>query len=575
MNIDKSYKGSAAEVMIGIPASSGIAIGTAFVIKTDVFVDIHKHISENEISSEIERYRKAQSNLVTEFNDALSKVPESAHDLLAILQADLMMVEDEFQSEEIINHIKNLHTSETALILCFEQTKNMLKHSSDELFRERITELDNILKRFLINLGKEEKYTDLPDNCIIIAQFLTPTELLSLRDKNIQGIVTEVGGITSHLAILSRSFSLPAVISVNYATSEINNNDSLIIDGFTGQVFINPDEELSQYYAEKKEKIKEHLDQLGELIGLPCITTDGREINLWCNANNIEDVKNAKLVSSVGLGLVRTESQVIALNRFPNEIEQYEYYKDIADTAYPMIVTLRAFDVGTDKYSDNLLIREENPALGLRGIRYLLAQKDLFKIQLKAILKASRNKNIRLLLPMITSIEEVISSKQLVEECKQELLKEDETFDKDILIGLMIETPAAALIADELSQICDFFSIGTNDLTQYCLAADRTNELLSEFFNTFHPGVLRLIEFAVNAGHKNGIPVAICGEMAGHPFATPLLIGMGVDELSVAPSLFLEVKEKILSMSYEETKAYSNKVLKTTIVRDIFNSIDT
>jgi phosphotransferase system enzyme I (PtsI) len=286
-------------------------------------------------------------------------------------------------------------------------------------------------------------------------------------------------------------------------------------------------------------------------------------------------VKNAKLVSSVGLGLVRTESQVIALNRFPNEIEQYEYYKDIADTAYPMIVTLRAFDVGTDKYSDNLLIREENPALGLRGIRYLLAQKDLFKIQLKAILKASRNKNIRLLLPMITSIEEVISSKQLVEECKQELLKEDETFDKDILIGLMIETPAAALIADELSQICDFFSIGTNDLTQYCLAADRTNELLSEFFNTFHPGVLRLIEFAVNAGHKNGIPVAICGEMAGHPFATPLLIGMGVDELSVAPSLFLEVKEKILSMSYEETKAYSNKVLKTTIVRDIFNSIDT
>lgn len=575
MNIDKSYKGTAKEVLIGIPASSGISIGKAVVFRTEVFIDKYKLISESDVQSEIKRFETGKRKLVDEFNDAISKVPESAHDLLAILQADLMMVEDELVSSEIISHIVNLHTPEAAVILTYEKTKGMLKHSSDELFRERITELDNIQKRFLVNLGKEEKFFDVPENSIIIAQSITPSELLPLREKNVAGIITEVGGITSHLAILARSFSLPAVISVNYATTEIHNNDDIILDGFTGQVFINPDKELFEYYEEKKEKIKEHLAKLGELIGLPCTTNDKREVNLWCNANNIEDVKNAKLVSSVGLGLVRTESFIIELNRFPSEDEQFKYYKDIADTAYPMTVTLRAFDIGSDKYSDNLLFREDNPALGLRGIRYLLAQRPLFKTQIRAILKASRNKNIRLLLPMITSLEEVIHSKKLIEECKMELQIEGETFDKDILIGLMIETPAAALIADELSQNCDFFSIGTNDLTQYCLAADRTNELLSEFFNTFHPGVLRLIEFAVNAGHKNNIPVAICGEMAGHPFATPILIGMGVDELSVAPSLFLEVKESIMSLSYEECKNYSNKVLKTTSVRDIFNSIET
>lgn len=574
MNIEKSYRGIAEKVLIGIPASSGIAIGNAIVFKTEVFIDTNKQISEKDIDSEIQRFEIGKRKLISEFNDAISKVPENAHDLYAILQADLMMVEDEFISFEIVNHIRNLHTAEASIILTYEKTKGILKHSSDELFRERITELDNIQKRFLFNLNKEEKYYDIPENSIIIASSLTPSELLQLKEKKISAIVTEVSGITSHLAILARSFSLPAVISVNYATTEINNIDEIILDGFTGQVFVNPDEELYKYYNEKKEKIKEHLKELGELIGLPCSTKDGKEINLWCNANNIEDVNNAKLVSSVGLGLVRTESFVIELNRFPTEEEQYDYYNEIAETAYPMVVTLRAFDIGSDKYSDNLLFREDNPALGLRGIRYLLARPDVFKTQIRAILRASKNKNIRLLLPMITSLEEVFATKTIIEQAKTELMNADYTFDKDILIGLMIETPAAALIADELSKFCDFLSIGTNDLTQYCLAADRTNELLSEFFNTFHPGVLRLMEFTVNAAHKNNIPVAVCGEMAGHPLATSLLIGMGVDELSVAPSLFLEVKEKILATNYNDCKFNVNKIMNTTIVRDIYDSIE-
>lgn len=574
MNIEKSYRGIAEKVLIGIPASSGIAIGNAIVFKTEVFIDTNKQISEKDIDIEIQRFEIGKRKLISEFNDAISKVPENAHDLHAILQADLMMVEDEFISSEIMNHIRNLHTAEASIILTYEKTKGILKHSSDELFRERITELDNIQKRFLFNLNKEEKYYDIPENSIIIASSLTPSELLQLKEKKITAIVTEVSGITSHLAILARSFALPAVISVNYATTEIINSDEIILDGFTGQVFVNPDEVLYEYYNEKKEKIKEHLEELGELIGLPCNTLDGKEINLWCNANNIEDVNNAKLVSSVGLGLVRTESFVIELNRFPTEEEQYNYYNDIAETAYPMVVTLRAFDIGSDKYSDNLLFREDNPALGLRGIRYLLARPDVFKTQIRAILRASKNKNIRLLLPMITSLEEVFATKSLIEQAKTELMHADFTFDKDILVGLMIETPAAALIADELSKFCDFLSIGTNDLTQYCLAADRTNELLSEFFNTFHPGVLRLMEFTVNAAHKNNIPVAVCGEMAGHPLATSLLIGMGVDELSVAPSLFLEVKEKILATNYNDSKFNVNKIMNTTIVRDIYDSIE-
>ncbi|OGU58896.1 MAG: phosphoenolpyruvate--protein phosphotransferase [Ignavibacteria bacterium GWF2_33_9] len=574
MNVEKIYQGTADKVLRGIPASSGIVLGRAVVLRNEIFVDTHKTIQNEEIESEIKRFDIAKKNLVAEFEESISHIPPNAKDLKAILQADLMMVEDKFMYDSIIKFIKELHTAEAALVIVFDQSKQLLKHSTDELFRERVTELDNILKRFIIHLSKGEKLSEISENTIIIAQSLTPSELLKLIEKKVTAIVTEVGGITSHLAILTRSYSIPAIISLKNATHEISANDEIILDGYTGHLFINPDLTLYKFYREKQKRIAEHIKELGELIGLPCKTKDEKPIQLWCNANNIDDVKNAKIVSSPGLGLVRTESLILSLNRIPTEKEQYDYYKTIADTAYPMTVTLRAFDIGSDKYADNLLIHEDNPALGLRGIRYLLAKKDEFKIQLRAILKASKHKNIRLMLPMITSLEEVIQTKKLLEECKLELLNEDETFDHDMLVGIMIETPAAALIADDLSKICDFFSLGTNDLTQYCLAADRTNESLSEFFNSFHPGVLRLMEFTVNAAHKNNIPVAVCGEMASHPLATSFLIGMGVDELSVAPSLFLEVKEKILDSSFKQCQKNVSKILKTAMLKDIYQSMD-
>ncbi len=573
MKLEEQIKGKAKKTLRGIPASAGIAIGNAFVIRQEIFVSKDKIIKKSDIPYEINRYLNSQNNLIDELKNAIEKVPQNAFDLLSILQADLMMLEDEIFSNEIIEHIKKGFSAESSVINQFEKHINLLRRSSDELFRERIIELDNFEKRFLRHLSQKEKIVDIPENRIVVAQRLMPTELITLLEKKVQAIITEGGGITSHLAILARSYSIPAVFSVNFATNLIVKDDYLIVDAYSGKIYLEPDQELLFDYLDKSEQIRKYKEKLGKIIDLPALTQDGKEVTLWANVNSIDDVKQAIVMKAKGLGLVRTESLVMELGRMPSEEEQFNYYTQIVETAFPLIVTLRAFDIGSDKYSENIIEKEDNPALGFRGIRFLLSKKDIFKSQIRAVLRASKNKNVRFMLPMITSIEEVVQSNELINLCKKELMEEGISFDDNMPLGVMIETPAAALISDELSQIANFFSIGTNDLTQYILAADRTNELLSDYFNNFHPGVLRLMEFTINAAHRNNIPVAVCGEMAGHPLATELLLGMGVDELSMAPSLLLEVKEKILNLNYNDSREIALKIMKSAKVKDIYQSI--
>jgi phosphotransferase system enzyme I (PtsI) len=573
LKLEEQIKGKAKAILRGIPASSGIVINKAYVIKQEPFVNKEKIIKKSDIPYEINRYLNSQNNLIEELKNAIDKVPKNALDLISILQADLMMLEDEIFSKEVIDFIRKGNSAESSIINQFEKHISLLRRSSDEIFRDRIIELDNFEKRFLRHLSQKEKIFDIPEERIVVAQRLMPTELVTLLEKNVQAIITEGGGITSHLAILARSYSIPAVFSVNFATNLIRNDELLIIDAYSGKIFIKPDKELLNDYLNKFDQIRKYKEKLGKIIDLPTVTQDGKEVTLWANVNSLDDVKQAIVVNAKGLGLVRTESLLMELGRIPNEEEQVNYYNQIAETAFPLIVTLRAFDIGSDKYLDNIIEKEDNPALGFRGIRLLLSRKDIFKTQIRAILRASKNKNVRFMLPMITSIEEVVQTIEIINQCKEELLNEGIIFDDNLPLGVMIETPAAALISDELSQITNFFSIGTNDLTQYILAADRTNELLSEYFNNFHPGVLRLMEFTINAAHRNNIPVAVCGEMAGHPLATELLLGMGVDELSMAPSLLLEVKEKILSLNYNDSRETSMKIMKSAKVKEIFQSI--
>ena len=549
----------------GIPASMGIGLGTAYVLKPEMFLVVDNGEDIYNPTEEREKFVIAVESVKREYIESIAKLNETSYQLKTILQAEMMILEDEYFLSVIKNQISTRISASKAVFEEFERNKNLLKQADNQILRDRINELDNIERKILQNLANKESSINFGKDAIVVAQSISPTDFLWYVENGIRGIVTEVGGVTSHLAILANSYRIPAVIGVSNATKIISDGDFLIIDAFDGSIVINPNQDIIADYQEKVKKIQEHIASLGKLIDLPSVTKDKVKIHLWCNAISKEDINTALINKAEGIGLVRTESFVLKHNKFPEEDEQYEIYKEIANICYPIPVTFRAFDIGSDKFVDSLLKREENPALGLRGIRYLLSRPDVFKTQIRSILRASVNKNVRFMLPMITTLTEVIRSKQLIDEVKNDLRINNILFDNDIKIGVMIETPAAALIADELAKIADFFSIGTNDLIQYVLAADRTNENLSEYFNSIHLSVLRLIRLIVDAAKKYKKSVAICGELASHPSYTEILIGLGIDELSVAPNLLLEIKEAVIRANYKKCKKLADNILKNRI----------
>ena len=549
-------------ILKGIPSSAGIIIGQAIILETETFISPTESISMEQIPSEIERFRNAVLELNDEFTIVLKKADNRIGNIISILETNLFVLNDPFINDEIEKKIKLGFTSESSVIQEFEKQKSFFKASRDELLRERALEIDHIKQRLLAVLIHQSIDYSAAKNKIVVSKALTPTDLVNLKEAGILGIITEAGGITSHVSILARSFELPAVIGVKNASIIINDNTKLILDGFSGSVYYNPDPDLLFKYLQKIEKIEKHKAKLGELVKIESATKDNTKIHLLANVDKPEDVDNALLVGAEGIGLVRSEILVITHGSIPDEETQERSYSEMAERAYPNIVTIRAFDIGSDKYSEGMPHHEENPALGYRGIRYLLAKKDVFKIQIRAVLKASKNKNIRFMLPMIINSDEILQSKKLIEECQLELIKENISFDKKMPLGIMIETPSAALTADFLAREVDFFSIGTNDLTQYTLATDRTNDLVADKFDTFHPAVIKLIKISAEAAQKNNIPVGICGELAGHSAATALLIGMGINELSVAPAILLELKNRVINLNYRRCKSLVNKVMK-------------
>lgn len=391
----------------------------------------------------------------------------------------------------------------------------------------------------------------------------------------IAGLITEVGGLTSHCSILARSYEIPAVIGVKDACSKIKTGDTIIINGYAGVVIVNPNNEATSHYNLKKIIEKEHQDRLGQIRNLPSETKDGRYIKIMSNVDTVRDIDNTVKMKSDGVGLVRTESLILGLNTFPDEEYQYAFYSQFADRAFPHTITFRAFDIGSDKFTSETNFREENPALGVRGIRFLLGREDVFKTQIRAILRASANKNVKFMLPMIINLPELKATLDLIEECKKELKAEGQMFDNRMPVGIMIETPAAAVISDVLAKYCNFFSIGTNDLTQYVLASDRNNEHLSSSYDTFHPAVLRLMKMTIDSAENAGIDLSICGEIAGRFDATKLLIGMGVKELSVSPSIQLQLKKNLRGMNYKSAKTFAKNVLKCETpeeVRELISS---
>ncbi len=553
----------------GVPSSHGIAYAPSIIVQPEKIIETEEKIEPNQIDSELARFQNAINNLVEEFQIILDKIDEKSRNVAAVVETNVIILSDPFLIESIENKIKECKSAEIAITEEFAGQIHMLRQAKDAILRERAQELDQIKVRLLGILHHSEiNYTDAKDK-IVVAQSLSPTDLVNYNEVGIKGYITEVGGIASHTSILARTFGIPAVIGVKDATNIIAGDTPVVLDAYGGVIYSNPDEAIIKEYDEKKQEEEEHRRQLGELADQKSETLDGREIHLNANADFRHQAEAALMAGAEGIGLLRSENLILKLRHFPNEEEQLKWYESIAQQMYPKPVTIRAFDVGTDKYQVGSPQHESNPALGFRGIRFLLRRRDIFMTQIRAILRASKHKNIKFLLPMVSMHNELISSRKIIERCKQQLKAEKHDFDPNMPVGIMIETPAAALQSDFLAKYCDFFSIGTNDLTQYVLAVDRTNELVSEMYEAFNPAVLHLIKTVVDAARNNNIPVSVCGELAGHSAATGLLVGMGVNELSVVPSLILELKKKIRENTYEEAIKIADDVLALSNFKEI------
>ncbi|MBS1538050.1 MAG: phosphoenolpyruvate--protein phosphotransferase [Bacteroidetes bacterium] len=546
----------------GIPASQGIAIGNAFVIRTEAFVFSNEHIEPERIPNEIARFHTALESSAAELQQIIAIAEKEASHVAPILETYLLILTDETASDSIRRRIqRGFYSAESAVMQEFDAQKQFFTLAKDPILRERAVELDHVRDRLLNGLRNRSVSHAEAENTIIVAPSITPTDLMLYNQVGALAFVTEVGGIASHASILARSLSMPAVIGVRNIAHTIHTDDLLIIDGNAGLIIINPKPDTLAKYQKRKLDTEENKRKLGKLVTEKSVTLDGHSVHLLANVDSIEDVTNAQDAGAEGIGLIRSEYLIIQRQHFPTEDEQLAWYNEIAERMYPNHVTLRAFDVGSDKYAEGLP-HEDNPALGVRGIRFLLHRKDIFKLQIKAILCASKHRNVRLMLPMIATIDELIETKEFIEKCKSSLRKSNIPFDERMPLGMMIETPAAALMALNFAPHVDFFSIGTNDLTQYTLAADRTNEYVAGIFDPFHPAVLRLMKTAIDAAKASSIPVGICGEIAGHAAATELLIGLGVDELSVTPPLLLELKKRIRKTDFLKAQTLATMALR-------------
>ena len=557
----------------GIPASNGIIVGKSLVLEDLISIIPDEKIENQEIDDELSRLRDAYLSIRNEFEESFQKVQSSNVSIRTIIESNLFIINDKFIEKDIGNLIKSGYSSESSVVKVFDLQKSFFKNSKDPILKERSIELDHIKQRLISQL--KHQFIDYHDakNKILVADNVTPTDLLHFVEAGVSGLITEVGGIASHVSIMARAYDLPAVIGIKDATKLIQNSNNIVLDGYSGIVYYNPSFSILKSYKSKIEKIREHKQQLGKLINVVSQTNDNRRITVSANADKYEDVLSAILTGSESIGLMRSETLIMAYGKIPDEETQFSIYDRLAQTVYPKQISIRVFDIGSDKYSEGIPLSENNPALGFRGIRYLLGREDIFLAQLRAIIRASYMKNIKIIIPMISSLSELIKSRELIDSVIYDLQSKDVPIDNNIKVGVMIETPAAVLIADELAKYCDFFSIGTNDLTQYTLAADRDNTLVTDYYDSFHPALLRFLKQICDSANRNNIPVSICGELAGHSAATGLLIGLGITELSVAPSLVLELKNKIINSNYKKLKRKANQVIKlpdsTSILREL------
>lgn len=561
-------------VLKGIPAAPGIIIGKAHPLYDEEVVIPRRKVKDGLVENEITRFKKALAKTRMEILTIHKRISrEMGVEKARIFGAHLMVLEDEVLISEVIAKLKkDKLTVEYIFLEVLKKYTRVLSKSDDEYLRERVSDINDVGRRILKNLfGAEHRsFEDLKKKTVIVAYDLSPSDTATLHRGNVIAFVTDIGGRTSHTAIMAKSLEIPAVVGLENVTSSAKDDSTIIVDGNKGIVVINPSPNTVKKYLSDKRQFEKFEKHLIKLKNLPARTIDGKEIGLAGNIELPEDVPSTLAHGARGIGLYRTEYIYMNRKDLPTEGEQYEAYRKVAEQIVPNSVIIRTLDLGGDKFLSQLEVAHDmNPFLGWRAIRFCLARPDIFKTQLRAILRASHHGKLKIMYPMISGIEEFRKANAILEEVKKDLEKKSIPFDKDIKVGAMIEVPSAAITSDILAKEADFFSIGTNDLIQYALAVDRVNEKIAYLYEPAHPAVLRLIRTVIDNAHRENIWVGMCGEMAGDVSLTVILLGMGLDEFSAPAIIIPELKRIIRAISYARAKKIAEKALTLSTSKEV------
>lgn len=558
----------------GIAVSRGIIIGKARLVdRSKVKIFYQYLIGDDQLSREIERFKQAVRITEAQLNALKNGMPEQLRGHAFILDSHVMILKDSMLNDATIRKIHDEKiNAEWALKKSFEEIREIFAQIDDEYISNRIKDVENVTERILRNLSgdKQPSLADIKERVIIVAHELSPGDTSELNTSKVMGFITEVGGRTSHAAIMAQALQIPVVVGLDSATSLVAEGDLLIVDGNTGEVIINPSEEAIIEYQERQLQQEEYKSSIARVSHLPAVTLDGHAIAVKANMEFLEEVAAARDYGSDGVGLYRTEFLYLRRSGLPKEEELFEDYREVVEIIAPAPVTIRTLDLGADKFtqgSDGH--REMNPALGLRAIRFCLRKPEIFKTQLRAILRASHYGNTRVMFPMISGLQEILDVKEILNQVKEELDREKIAYDRKMKMGIMIEIPSAVTMAEVLAHYVDFFSIGTNDLIQYALAIDRVNEHVAHMYQPFHPALLRMIQQVVNAAKMVGIDVSVCGEMAGDPLCVGILLALGIDELSMNSRAIPVIKKIIRSITLKNAQADFGNVIELNTAGEV------
>lgn len=566
------------KVLQGISGSPGICIGKAYLVDREGVHVIKKYyITPSKLKSEQNRFKTAVQRAMEELQSIIDKIPEDVRQHAGILEAQMELYKDQMLYGRTLKMIEEKQiNAEWALKIVSATIKRMFEDISDPYLKERATDIVHVSNQIIRNLVGAENVNiaAIDKRVILVAQDLSPADTSQIQLEKIKGFVTDCGGKASHTSIIARTLGIPAVLGLENATREIKNDDIIIVDGKAGVVIVNPSDQTLVQYEERSLRFEEYQAAIARSSHLPAVTADGRSLKLMGNIEMPEEIVSVIDYGADGIGLYRTEFLYMTRRSFPTEDELFEQYKEVVELMAPRPVTIRTLDINGDKVvSYNPNVDEVNPALGLRAIRFCLQRPDIFKTQIRAILRAAAHGNVRIMFPMISSYEEIAEAREYLQIAADSLEKDGIEYSDNVEVGVMIEVPSAVVIADILARQVDFFDIGTNDLVQYALAIDRGNRQVAYLYHALHPAVIRMLKHVVEVGEQYNVKVSMCGEMASDPINLPVILGLGMNELSMNPQSIPAVKNAVRALRVSDLKGFMDDILSLNMTREIVDMV--